>query len=97
MTNEINILKISNTSSKKDINDTDDIIAFLNSSAESFYKGRFRFLRSSFKNYFKGFLQSELVDIERTIRGTFECGFFLSEPQVQTVSELKPPDSLGWR
>jgi len=84
------LYKISQTSKYNDINDGNDIISFLNSSTRAFYNDEPRFLMSSFKNYFKSFLQSALVDIERTIRGTFCCGFSLETVNIEKIKQMYP-------
>lgn len=84
------LYKISQTSKYNDINDGNDVISFLNSSTKAFYNDEPRFLMSSFKNYFKSYLQSALVDIERTIRGTFCCGFSLETVNIKKIKQMYP-------
>ena len=54
-----------------------EAIKFLNSKARDFYLNKHSFIGANFYSIFKGNLQVAMVDIERTIRGTFGCDIFL--------------------
>ena len=54
-------------------NDENEIIRFLNSSARSFYSGSNTYGDKSFDIVLKSAFLSGITDLERTIRGTFDC------------------------
>ncbi len=58
-------------------NSINECILFLNSPAESFYDGEIEFTDKTYFGRFKGNLLSGMIDIERTIRGTFGSDFSL--------------------
>ena len=77
-------IKLYNTESTK------DIIRFLNSKARDFYQSKHTFKSSNYESYFKANLQVAMVDIERTIRGTFGCDIFMKYADADFIKQLFP-------
>ena len=55
----------------------EDAIHFLNSDAKSFYSSNHKFIDKDYETFFKSSLLTALVDLDRVIRGTFNCDIFL--------------------
>lgn len=75
---------------KKEEIDQNELIRFLNTRAIVFYRDHCLFNQSVYKNHFKGNLQSAIIDIERTFRGTFGCDFALKSVDVDLLREMFP-------
>ena len=75
---------------KKEEIDQNELIRFLNTRAIAFYRDHCLFNQSVYKNHFKGNLQSAIIDIERTFRGTFGCDFALKSVDVDLLREMFP-------
>ena len=67
-----------------------DVIKFLNSKARDFYQDKHTFKSNKYDSYFKANLQVAMVDIERTIRGTFGCDIFLKYADPDFVKQMFP-------
>ena len=67
-----------------------EAIKFLNSKARDFYLNKHIFIYENFYSIFKGNLQVAMVDIERTIRGTFGCDIFLKNADVNLLKLMFP-------
>lgn len=65
-------------------------IEFLNLSAETFYNGKVDFLDRSYDGRLRANLLGGMLDIERTIRGSFGCDFSLSTANVAMLKEMYP-------
>lgn len=68
----------------------DDAIKFLNSTANSFYNGKLEFLDRSYESRYKANLLGGMIDIERTIRGTFGCDLSLSTASYELIKQMYP-------
>ena len=67
-----------------------EAIKFLNSKARDFYLNKHSFIGANFYSIFKGNLQVAMVDIERTIRGTFGCDIFLKNVDINLLKLMFP-------
>ena len=68
----------------------DEIIKFLNTKARSFYQSKHTFQSSNYECHFKANIQVAMVDIERTIRGTFGCDIFMKYADRNLLKEMFP-------
>ena len=71
-------------------NNPNDIIGFLNSTAVSFYNGELEFLNRSYDSRYKANLLGGMIDIERTIRGTFGCDLSLETADYCLIKQMYP-------
>ena len=76
------------SSSKK--NNLDEIIRFLNSSAKAFYFGNNKYKDKNFDIVLKATLLSGITDLERTIRGTFDCDLIFKNVNISMLSKMFP-------
>lgn len=67
-----------------------EVIRFLNSNAKDFYLYKHHFKDKNFCSIFKGSLQTAMVDIERTIRGTFGCEMHLENIDTNLLKKMFP-------
>lgn len=67
-----------------------DIIEFLNSTADGFYNGELKFYDLSYESRYKANLLGGMIDIERTIRGTFGCDFSLETADFSLIKRMYP-------
>jgi hypothetical protein len=68
----------------------DDIIEFLNSTADSFYNGKLEFLDRSYDSRYKANLLGGMIDVERTIRGVFGCDLSLETADYDLIKQMYP-------
>ena len=68
----------------------DDIIEFLNSTADSFYNGKIEFFDRSYDSRYKANLLAGMIDIERTIRGVFGCDLSLETADYDLIKQMYP-------
>ena len=68
----------------------DDIIEFLNSTADSFYNGKIEFFDRSYDSRYKANLLAGMIDIERTIRGVFGCDLSLKTADYDLIKQMYP-------
>ena len=68
----------------------DTLISFLNSSAKSFYLDEHTYKDAVFPNLLKANILSAVIDIERTIKGTFGCDLSLSNVSVLKLKQIFP-------
>ena len=68
----------------------DDIIEFLNSTADSFYNGKIEFFDRSYDSRYKANLLDGMIDIERTIRGVFGCDLSLETADYDLIKQMYP-------
>lgn len=66
----------------------DDIIEFLNSTADSFYNGKIEFFDRSYDSRYKANLLAGMIDIERTIRGVFGCDLSLKTADYDLIKQM---------
>lgn len=71
-------------------NDENEIIRFLNSSAKSFYNGSNTYGDNSFDIVLKSAFLSGITDLERTIRGTFDCDLNFANVDIATLNKMFP-------
>lgn len=68
----------------------DDIIEFLNSTADSFYNGKLEFFDRSYDSRYKANLLDGMIDVERTIRGVFGCDLSLETADYNLIKQMYP-------
>jgi len=68
----------------------DTLITFLNSSAKSFYLDEHTFEDPVFSDLLKANILSAMIDIERTVKGTFGCDLSLSNISVEKIKQMFP-------
>lgn len=68
----------------------DDVIEFLNSTADSFYNGKLEFVDRSYDSRYKANLLGGTIDAERTIRGTFGCDLSLETADFGLIKKMYP-------
>lgn len=78
---------IINTRNSSNIN---DVIEFLNTTAQDFYSGKIQFVDKSFFSRLKANFLSGLIDIERTIRGTFGCDLSMVSIDESLLKQMYP-------
>lgn len=71
-------------------NDENEIIRFLNSSAKSFYNGSNTYGDNSFEIVLKSAFLSGITDLERTIRGTFDCDLNFANVDIAMLNKMFP-------
>ena len=71
-------------------NDENEIIRFLNSSARSFYSGSNTYGDKSFDIVLKSAFLSGITDLERTIRGTFDCDLNFANVDIVMLNKMFP-------
>lgn len=71
-------------------NDENEIIRFLNSSARSFYSGSNTYGDKSFDIVLKSAFFSGITDLERTIRGTFDCDLNFANVDIVMLNKMFP-------
>lgn len=71
-------------------NNKSDIIEFLNSTADDFYNGKLEFFDKSYDSRYKANLLGGMIDIERTIRGTFGCDLSLVTADYEIIKQMYP-------
>lgn len=68
----------------------DDLIRFLNSSAKDFYDNKFTFKDEQYFMLLKSRILAGLTDVERVIRGTFDCDLYLKNANCDMLKEMFP-------
>lgn len=68
----------------------EDAIHFLNSDAKSFYSLNHKFIDKDYETFFKSSLLTALVDLDRVIRGTFNCDIFLKNADLGSLKTMFP-------
>ena len=68
----------------------EDAIHFLNSDAKSFYSSNHKFIDKDYETFFKSSLLTALVDLDRVIRGTFNCDIFLKNADLGSLKTMFP-------
>lgn len=67
-----------------------EVIRLLNQSAKEFYNSRFEYKDIMYDILLKSSILSGITDIERVIRGTFDCDIFLKNAEYNTLYEMFP-------
>lgn len=70
--------------------DANEIIKFLNSSARDFYDSKDSFKDKMYEISLKAAITSGLTDIERVIRGTFDCDLLLKNADCEALNRMFP-------
>ena len=68
----------------------EDSIAFLNSPVKNFFSGFVKFKYASFKSYLKSVILNAVIDIERVIKGVFNCDIFMKNAQYEMLKQMFP-------
>lgn len=68
----------------------DEALRFLNSNARTFYSNNDDFEDIDYGVYLKVSLLTALIDLERTIRGTFNCDIFLKNGKASVLKTMFP-------
>ena len=74
----------------KNNSNINDLVKLLNFSAQNFYKGKIQIADKSYFSNLKAILLSGMIDIERTIRGTFGCDFSLVSADENLLKKMYP-------
>lgn len=74
----------------KNNSNINDLVKLLNFSAQDFYKGKIQIADKSYFSKLKAILLSGMIDIERTIRGTFGCDFSLVSADENLLMQMYP-------
>lgn len=75
---------------KRNCCEPQEAIDFLNSSAKNFYNGKTEFKFKHYKMFFKSIILNMLIDIERVIKGTFNCDIFMKNADYKTLNDMFP-------
>ena len=67
-----------------------DVIELLNMTAQDFYKGKIQFVDRSYFSHLKANILSGIIDIERTIRGTFGCDLSMASIDENILKQMYP-------
>lgn len=67
-----------------------DVIELLNMTAQDFYKAKIQFVDRSYFSHLKANILSGIIDIERTIRGTFGCDLSMVSVDENILKQMYP-------
>ena len=70
--------------------DINDVISFLNTTAQDFYFGKLQFVDRSYFSRLKANFLGGIIDIERTIRGTFGCDLSMVSVDENQLKQMYP-------
>ena len=70
--------------------DENEVIRFLNLSAKDFFFGNNKYLDKSFDVVLKSAFLSGITDVERTIRGAFDCDLGFANVDVDLLTKMFP-------
>ena len=70
--------------------DTNDVIKLLNTTAQDFYNGKIQFVDKSYFSRLKANLLGGIIDVERTIRGTFGCDLSMASVDESQLKQMYP-------
>lgn len=67
-----------------------DVIEFLNTTAQDFYNGKIKFVDKSYFSRLKANFLGGIIDVERTIRGTFGCDLSMVSIDENQLKQMYP-------
>ena len=75
---------------RRHFGNNEDTTAFLNSKAKDFYNGTTRFASGAYRAYLKSVILDAIVDIERVIKGVFNCDLFMKCADYSFLCKMFP-------